>query len=152
MNLRDPSYDDQVTPLLDPAVGVIIHRIKAALREVFPQTIWEWERLFQNADDPKRAILEWLRIAQLYRASRPAPTRGNPSLTALQRDAVFDAILSCYELGPEPALDDKDTAADCRPAAERAVQVFKAGPSEGEKEELAQVSVVLDGNLAEIAG
>lgn len=136
-------------PPFDCKVLQILHRIKTALGEVFPATIWQWERLCRYGPDPKREILQWLRIAQLYRACRPPGVRGQPLVTKLLRHAAFSAICWCNEHGPEHALDGKPIRSECLAVSEAAVRAFRAGPSEREKDELQQASVVMDGSLEE---
>lgn len=58
-----------------PEVLLILRRIKRALNEVLLVTSWEWRNSCSNAADPKRHVLHWLRVAQLYRACRPEAVR-----------------------------------------------------------------------------
>ena len=136
MGNSQESREDAESAPFEPDVLLILRRIKRALADVFPASVWQWENLCRYQLNPKHEVLHWLRIAQLYQACRPAASRGQPQLTKLKRHAVFDAICWCYQEGPEHALNGKPIHPECVALAEAAVHAFRVGPSEKEIEEV----------------
>jgi hypothetical protein len=147
--MTEPSDDDVIFchPPFEPEVLLILRRIKMALGEVLPGSIRRWEEICRQKPDPKKTILYWLRMAQLYRGARPTAIRGQPQLTRLLREATLTGILACSESGPGNLPYNKTRRPDVFAAAEMGERAFLTSPSEAEKEELLQASIVLDGSL-----
>src|SRR2546421_8961646 len=83
----DGSYQH---PPFSEEVRDFLRRIKAALDEVFPQTLEGWEDGFRKDINAEREIALWLNIAATYEQCT-----ATVECTAQQRKEYFDVIAAC---------------------------------------------------------
>jgi hypothetical protein len=94
--LKDSDYRH---PPFPEDVRALIRRLHEVFKDVYPQTVEEWEDGFRRDQHPEREIAIWQRMADIYTHF----TEGR-SLNSDQKKDIFQVILACVNNGPRHVL------------------------------------------------
>jgi hypothetical protein len=91
--LRPNEY--QYAPF-DDDVRACLRQIKAALDEVYPQSLEQWEDGFRRDQNAEEEIAIWVHISRIYRDSA-----AGPDVSPDRKRETFAVLIACANSGPE---------------------------------------------------
>jgi hypothetical protein len=116
-------------PPFPEEVRDLFRQLKAALDEVYPMSLEQWEDGFRRDSNPEPEIAYWLHLAQTY--SRLVAPDAGLGATPERRLAVFKLLAGCGIAPRERVLGVAERGPLTREEAERVVDAFFDFPEEG---------------------
>jgi hypothetical protein len=109
-------------PPLDAGLKKLMRDFSKLFRDVYPRTSEQWEDGFRRDTHPEREIEIWANIGGAFNHF----TRGKKLNIHEKRD-VFGIIMSCFNNGPDAALECYQPEALSRATAQQIVSQLREG-------------------------
>jgi hypothetical protein len=117
--LRKGQYQQ---PPFAPEVRAVFAQLKAALDEVYPRTIDEWEDGFRRDRNPETEVAIWLHIAEVYEAF----TSDLPLSLEAKQD-YLKVLVACSTMPHEHVLKSVSLSAITEDEAAAAIAAYSRG-------------------------